>query len=220
MEIDVDWIVRQLPSIGEYTLSHLYLSVVPILIAVLIAVPAGGLIHRTGRLRAAILGASGILYTIPSLAVFVLLPQIIGTKILDPLNVVIALVIYSTALLVRNVTDGLDAVAPETVQAAEAMGYRTLARFAFVELPIALPVILAGLRVAVVTNVSIVSVASLIGVSQLGSLFTTGAQSLFLTPVVVGIVLCLALALVLDAVVVQLERFVTPWIPRRTRTAV
>ncbi|MFG2960935.1 ABC transporter permease [Streptomyces sp. NPDC048291] len=207
------WLRQQQSYVIDLTLSHLYLSVVPILVSLAISVPVGALIHRSRRWKALVLGVGGILYTIPSLAVFVLLPQLIGTQILDRVNVVIALVVYSTSLLIRTVVDGLDSVPPETEQAAVAIGYRPTARMLLVQLPVAVPVIAAGLRVAVVTNVSIASIASLIGVEQLGQLFTQGAQQLYLDPVIVGVVLSLALAAVLDLAVLALGRLLTPWRP-------
>lgn len=215
--MNLDWIVRESDSILVLLVWHLGLSVVPVVIGLAIALPLGWVAHRSGAFKSVVLGTAGLLYTVPSLALFVLLPSILGTRILDPLNVVVALTIYTVALLVRTVSDGLDSVPVETVQAAQAMGYRTLQRLVSVELPVAVPVIAAGLRVAVVSNVSVVSIAALIGTQQLGLLFTQGAQLRFLTPIIVGIVLCLVLAVVLDGLVVLLARRLTPWTPRAVR---
>lgn len=212
-----DWLWRESGRIGELLLWHLGLSVLPVLVGLALALPLGWLAHRAGVFRAAILGLSGLLYTIPSLALFVLLPLLLGTRILDPLNVVVALTVYALALLVRTVSDGLDSVSPDTLQAANAMGYRALPRFFLVELPLAVPVIAAGLRVAVVSNVSIVSVAALVGTPQLGLLFTQGLQLRFLTPIVAGIVLCVLLAAFLDGLVLLAARLLTPWQPRGGR---
>ncbi len=217
--IDFAWIAASAPTIVGLLVAHLVLSVVPVLIGLLAAIPVGWFAYSVPRLRGLILGASGVLYTIPSLALFVLLPRVLGTRILDPLNVVVALAVYSLALLVRTVVDGLGSVSPEARQAADAMGYRRLGRFLGVELPIATPVVLAGLRVATASSVSIVSVASLIGIDQLGSLFTQGQQLQFLTPIVVGIVLCLALAIGLDSLVLLADRLMTPWRRRSGGTA-
>ena len=118
---------------------------------------------------------TGLLYTIPSLVLFLALPGIIGTKILDPVNVAVALTFYTVALLVRTVADGLGAV-PRTSRPPRRDGLPPIAQRAVVQLPIAIPVIGAGLRVAAVSNVSLVSVVALIGVSQLGQLFTSGFQ--------------------------------------------
>ncbi|KQT54540.1 ABC transporter permease [Aureimonas sp. Leaf454] len=210
----LDWLIRESGRIAELFLWHLGLTLAPVLIGLALALPLGWLAQRAGLFRSAFLGTAGLLYTIPSLALFVLLPAILGTKILDPVNVVVALTVYALALLVRTVCDGLDSVPPDVRQAASAMGYRALPRFLFVELPLAVPVIAAGLRVAVVSNVSIVSVAALVGTPQLGMLFTQGLQLRFLTPIVAGIVLCVLLAILLDGLVLVLAGRLTPWQPR------
>lgn len=216
--MNLGWVARESDSILTLLTWHVALSVIPVVIGLALALPLGWAAHRSGVFKSVILGTTGLLYTVPSLALFVLLPPILGTRILDPVNVVVALTVYTMALLVRTVSDGLDSVPVETVQAAEAMGYRTLQRLVAVELPVAVPVIAAGLRVAVVSNVSVVSIAALIGTQQLGLLFTQGAQLRFLTPIIVGIVLCLALAIVLDGLVVLLNRRLTPWTPKAVRS--
>ena len=160
------------------------------------------------------MAASGLLYTIPSLALFILMPLFLGTGILDPLNVLVALTLYTIALLVRTVADALASVPDQVVQSATAMGIGPVRRFFTVELPLAVPVIAAGLRVAAVSNVSIVSVAALIGVSQLGSLFTDGFARSFLDPIVVGIIACLVLAIALDLLIVVASWALTPWTHR------
>lgn len=210
-----DWLLRESGNIANLFWWHVGLSVMPVIAALLLSLPLGWLAHRSGLFKSIVLGAAGLLYTIPSLALFVLMPLVLHTKILDPLNVIVALTIYSLALLVRTVSDGLDAVPADTLQAATAVGYRPLERFFLVELPIAVPVIAAGLRVALVSNVSIVSVAALVGTPQLGLLFTQGLQLRFVTPLIAGIVLCLLLAVVLDGAVILLSRWLTPWHPRK-----
>ena len=205
------WFLEHLDLVGEYAWRHAYLAIVPLILGLLLAIPLGWLARRVRWLRTPIVAGSGLLYTLPSLAVFILLPGLIGTQILDPLNVLIAMTVYTIALLVRTVVDGLDSVPQEVRLAATAMGYRGLRRFAAVELPLAVPVITAGLRVAAVSNVSIVSVAAIIGVQQLGSLFTDGFNRAFLAPIGVGLVACVALALLLDAAIVLASRALTPW---------
>lgn len=190
---------------------HAYLSVAPLVLGLAISIPLGFLARRYHVLYAPMIGATGLLYTIPSLALFVVLPAFLGTQILDPVNVVVALTIYTVALLVRTVADGLGSVPDDVVQSATAMGYRRVRRLLQVELPVAVPVIAAGLRVAAVSNVSLVSVAALIGVPQLGTLFTDGFQRSYLTPLLTGIALCLVLALLLDALILGLTRLLTPW---------
>lgn len=213
-----DWIIQESGTIAGLFWSHLVLSVLPVLIGLALALPLGWAAQRSGVFKSAFLGGAGLLYTIPALALFVLLPGIIGTKILDPMNVVIALTLYTLALLIRTVSDGLDSVPEETLQAADAMGYRALHRLVAVELPIAIPVIAANLRVAVVSNVSVVSVAALIGTPQLGLLFSQGMQQRFLTPIIVGIALCLILAVLLDGLVILLAARLTSWQPRKVQS--
>jgi osmoprotectant transport system permease protein len=161
---------------------------------------------------------ASLLYTIPSIALFVLLPGVLGTSILSPVNVIVALAVYTVALMVRSVADALAAVPEDVRQAATALGYRPLRRLVTVELPIAIPVIGAGLRVAAVSNVSLVAVAALIGVPQLGQLFTQGQQLDFYTPIIAGIVLCALIAAVFDAIIVATVALITPW--RRIRREV
>jgi len=190
---------------------HIYLAGVPLVLGLLIALPLGWLACRYRVLYPFLIIGTGLLYTIPSLALFIMLPLLLGTKILDPRNVVVAMTIYSVALLVRTVADGLGAVPDAVNQSATAMGYKRARRFVSVELPLAVPVISAGLRVAAVSNVSIVSVASLIGVSQLGSLFTDGFNRAFLDPIIVGVVACVLLALLFDVAILGVTRLATPW---------
>ncbi|AJW97646.1 ABC transporter permease [Burkholderia gladioli pv. gladioli] len=216
--MNLDWLVRESGNIAVLLGWHLVLSLVPLVIGLVCSVPLGWIAHCSGALRSPLLGMAGLLYTIPSLAMFVLLPALLGTRILDPANVVVALSVYTVALLVRTVDDGLGAIAPETLQAADAMGYRQFLRFITVELPVAVPVITAGMRVAAVSNVSIVSVAALVGMPQLGALFTQGLQLHFITPIVVGIALCILLAVALDGLVVFVGRWLTPWRPEGTRS--
>ncbi len=167
---------------------------------------------RWSRAYPAIITTTGLLYTIPSLALFVIMPIVLGTKILDPVNVIVAMTIYTVALLVRTVADGLNAVPDDIAQAATAMGYKGIRRLFGVELPLAAPVIAAGLRVAAVSNVSIVSIATLIGVSQLGDLLVDGYNRVIWGELITGIVSCVLLALALDAAIVLGTRVLTPWL--------
>lgn len=209
--MSIDWIWANGYRIIELTGWHLLLTLVPTVLGFLIAVPIGWWANQSRRAYPILVGTAGLLYTIPSLALFVLLPPILGTRILDPINVLIALTVYTIALLVRTVADGLASTQFEAVEAATAMGYRGWQRLVLVELPVATPVLIAGIRVAVMTNVSLVTVAALLGIPQLGSLFTQGFSLNLLMPLIVGIVLCLLLAVVLDFLIVRLGRALTPW---------
>ncbi|GAA2568397.1 ABC transporter permease subunit [Winogradskya consettensis] len=190
---------------------HIVLALLPVLIGFVVALPIGYLGVRFPRVYHPLVNICGVLYSIPSLALFVFLPVILGTKILSPLNIVVALSIYTVALLARTVADGLRSVDELVTQSATAMGYRRFRRLVDVELPVALPVILAGLRAATVANISLVSVGALIGVGGLGQLFTRGFQLFYLEPILVGIILSIALAAVADLAIVLVQRLITPW---------
>ncbi|MET9267452.1 ABC transporter permease subunit [Amycolatopsis sp. NPDC004079] len=192
-------------------LQNIYLALVPLVAGIVLAILLGWLGHRWRPARSVLLVVGNLLYTIPSLALFVVIPGIIGTKILDSVNVIVALTIYTTALLVRPVLDALEAVPPHIVAAATAIGYREPRRFFSVELPLSVPVLAAGVRVASVSNISLVSVGALIGTGALGVLFTDGFQREYFSPIVVGIVLTMLLALIVDLLLVVLRNLLTPW---------
>lgn len=196
----------------ELTIQHIWLAMVPIVIAFVLSLPLGWLTNRNPVLRRVMLTGSSVFYTIPSLALILLIPLILGTSILDPINVVIALTIYSLALLVRTTADGLASVPPSVIASADAMGYRPAKRWFTVELPLAMPVVLSGLRVATVANISMVSVAALIGIGGLGQLFTRGFQlNFYLPPIIIGLVLSVVLAVLFDLLIVSVQRLLTPW---------
>ena len=212
------WVSGNLPLIRDLTLEHLYFALPPIVIGLVLAIPLGWLANRTRAGRTLTINVAGLLYTIPSLALFVLLPPLLGTRILDPINVIVALTVYTVALLVRTVADALSAVPPVVVNSATAMGYGPLRRFAAVELPLSVPVVVAGLRVAAVSSISLVTVGALIGFGGLGKMFTDGFQRGIPAEIVTGIVLVLLLALVVDGLLLLLGRLLTPW-DRVGRTA-
>jgi osmoprotectant transport system permease protein len=188
-----------------------WLAAVPLAAGLIIALPVGWVCSRYRWTYPPVTALAGILYTIPSLVLFLVLPGIIGTKILEPINVAVALTLYTIALLVRTVADGLSSVSAETLAAASAMGYTNRQRLFAVQLPIAVPVIGAGLRVAAVSNVSLISVASIIGVTQLGQLFVTGYTLDSVPPTIVGLILFILLALVFDLLILLGIRILTPW---------
>ena len=191
--------------------NNAWLAGVPLVVGFLLALPIGYLASRYRWIYPPTVTATGLLYTIPSLALFILLPGVLHTKILNPLNVAVALTIYTLALLVRVVADALHAVPEEARNTATAMGYTPGQRLLGVELPLAVPVIAAGLRVAAVANVSLVSVAAIIGVPQLGQLFTAGFQTFSNAPILLGLILVILLAFAFDAVILLIARALTPW---------
>jgi osmoprotectant transport system permease protein len=216
MNLNWEWIQRNLPYIGRLFAEHVVLSIVPVVAALVISIPLGFLVFRSGKAANFILAVFGVIYSIPSLALFVVMPAILGTRILNPVNIAVALTVYSVALLVRSVVDGLRAVPDAVKQSAAAVGFGWLRRLGRVELPLAMPVIFAGLRVVTVSNIALVSVGAVIGGGALGQLFDRGLNSAFLTPIIVGLVLSLLLALVADGAILLIQRGALPWARRRS----
>ena len=209
------WLIDNFSTVVDYSKTHLYLALLPLLIGLLIAVPVGTAIRNVRWLRRITLTLASIAFTIPSLALFVTIPQLFGLKTLDPLNVVIALSVYATALLIRAVPEALDSVPDNVIDASTAVGFTPLRRALTVELPLALPVMIANIRVIAVTNISLVSVGSLIGIGGLGVLFKQGYDRDYPDQIVAGIIAIVALALALDLILYLIGRFLTPW----TRTS-
>ena len=209
--MDWSWIGENSDLVLTALFEHIYLAVIPVVLGLFLALALGAIAHRHRWLYPPLLAGAGVLYTLPSLALFIALPVVLGTQILDPVNIIVALTLYTTALLVRTVVDGLDSVPHAVRQTAAGMGYGRMASMLTVELPIAVPVIAAGLRVATVANISMVSVGALIGIGGLGELFIAGFQIRVPTEIVVGLVLSVALATTADRIVVLLQRVLTPW---------
>jgi osmoprotectant transport system permease protein len=207
----VSWLWSNLGLVWDLAIAHVTLSVFPIVIGFVLSVPIGWVANRYALSRGVLLTIGGILYAIPSLPLFVAMPALIGTKILDPLNVVIALSLYALALMVRTSADALASVPGDVMQSATAVGFSTWRRFWAVEFPLSGPVLLAGLRVVSVSTVSLVSVGSLVGVSNLGTLFTEGLNQYNDAEVVTGIIAIMIVALVFDLILVLLGRLLLPW---------
>lgn len=207
----MNWSLDNLDLIAELTLHHIRLSVIPIALSFVIAVPLGWLANQNRALRAITISAGSLLYTIPSLPLFVILPYILGTRVLSEVNLLVALTLYGVAVLVRSAADALASVDATTRQAATAMGYSAWSRFWAVELPLAGPVLLAGMRVVSVSTIALVSVGAIIGSRNLGYLFLDGRARNNLEEILVGILASVLIALVLDRILVMLGRFMMPW---------
>jgi len=207
----VSWTLDNLDLIGSLVVLHLRHSVPPIVVGLVIALPLGWTAHRFRAVRGFVLTVTGLLYTLPSLALLPLLPVVFGISALSELNLVLALTIYAVALLVRSAADGFDSVDGDVRRAAIATGYSPVARFFRVELPLAGPVILAGLRVAAVSTVSLATVGILIGVTNLGYLFTNGFQRRLVEEILAGVVTVALVALVIDLLLVAAGRALMPW---------
>jgi osmoprotectant transport system permease protein len=205
------YLLTHLDDAWALTVVHLRLSLVPVLIGLAIAVPLGVLVQRAPTPRRLTTATASVVFTVPSLALFVVLPMIIGTRILDEANVMVALTAYTAALLVRAVLEALDAVPAQVRDAATAVGYPPIKRMLKVELPLSIPVLVAGLRVVVVTNIAMVSVGSVIGIGGLGTWFTEGYQANKSDQIVAGIIAILMLAFVIDMLIMLAGRLATPW---------
>ncbi|CAN5845875.1 ABC transporter permease [soil metagenome] len=211
---DWEWIQRNGDTIWEQGIEHVQLTVLAVAIGFLIAFPLALLASRRRRFQTPLLQITGVLFTIPSLALFVGLVPLTGLTVTTAL---IPLTIYTLLILVRNTIAGLDSVPNEVIEAARAMGYRESALLRSVELPLALPVIIAGVRIATVTTIGLVTVTALIGQGGWGQIILSGFQRQNLTPTLVGFILSVALAIVLDLLLVALERRLSPWAAEASR---
>jgi osmoprotectant transport system permease protein len=214
-----DWVTRNTDRILDALRQHLWFTVLTVGIAFVLSLPAGVLIQRRRTLRAPVLGLAGLLYTIPSLAFFALLSRWPG--IFNLWTALIPLIVYNLYILIRAVVVGLDAVDRSVLDAANGMGYRPWRRLTSVELPLAMPSILAGLRLATVTTVGLVTVTAVLGADRggLGRLMYDGFFNFFRTPVTVATILTVALAVFLDVVIIGTGRLLAPWSKARRRRA-
>ena len=206
--VDWHWISTHGDDIAAATRQHVELTVLAVGIGLLLSFPLALLSVRWRRAYGPVLWITGVMYTIPSLALFVMLIPWTG---LSRTSALIGLVSYTLLILIRNIVAGLDAVPAEIREAAEAMGYRRLRRLLRVELPIAVPTIVAGVRIATVTTIGLVTVTALIGQGGLGRLILDGLRLGFRDRVLVGSVLSVALAVVADLLLAGAQRIATPW---------
>ena len=204
----MSWAYHNASLLAHLTGQNAYLALVPVLVGLAVSLPVGVMCVRFGWLYPPVLGLISVAYALPALALFVVLIAYTG---LTDTTVMIPLGIYSLAAIFPSVVDGLRSVPEPVRQAAVAMGFGTWRRLITVELPIAVPVVIAGLRVAAVSSISLVSVGQLIGIGGLGYLFIDGEQRSFTTEIVWGIVLIVVLSLVTDMVLVLARRALTPW---------
>jgi osmoprotectant transport system permease protein len=206
--VDWAWIGRNTDLIWSQLVEHILLTAYPMAFGIALAFPLALAAVRWRRLYGPLLSFTGFLFTIPSLALFVLLLPFTG---LSRATAVIPLTAYTLLIIVRNTVEGFRGVDPDVREAADAMGYRRMARTLRVELPLALPVIFAGVRIATVTTVGLVTVTALVGQGGLGQLFTDGFLRSFPTPVLVGLALSVALAATADLTLLGIQRLLTPW---------
>jgi osmoprotectant transport system permease protein len=211
--VDNDWICGRYwsdyrPELTDATVQHLWITVVSVLVGLAVAVPLALLARRSATIESLVVGGTTVVYTIPSLALFSLLLPLTG---LSPTTVIIGLALYSLTILVRNVLAGLRAVPEEVVESARGMGYSDVRLLTRVELPLALPIIMAGLRVAVVSTVALATIGSIVSYGGLGNLLLRAVGNQFKAQIFAASVLCVVLAVALDLVLVGAQRLLTPW---------
>jgi osmoprotectant transport system permease protein len=196
------------PELTEETTQHLWLTVASVALGLVLAFPLALLARRFGWLESTIVGATTIIYTIPSLAMFALLLPFTG---LSATTVIIGLALYSLTILVRNIVAGLRSVPEDARESAIGLGYGPTRLLFKVELPLALPVIMAGLRIATVSTVALATVGTIVSYGGLGDLLKKGVDDDFKAQVFAAGALCIGLAIVLDIVLVVIQRLLTPW---------
>lgn len=210
----MNWLVNNYEQILPLLLNHLRLAVPPIIIGFILAIPLGWLAWRFKLTRGLLLTVAGLLYTIPSLALITIMPAIFGLSYTGTgaeTGLVIALSIYAVAIMARSAADAFGSVDVGVRQAATAVGYSSWQRFWQVDLPLAGPVLLAGLRVVAVSTIALVTIGVITGVRSLGFFFTDGFQRHIVFEVLTGVVLTMVVALVIDGLLVLAGRAVLPW---------
>jgi osmoprotectant transport system permease protein len=207
-----DWVFDHLDDIGRRVVEHLVLTGIALGVGLLVSMALALIALRFRRSYAPITWVTGALYTIPSLALFAFLVPITGFTIL---TAEIGLVSYTLLILVRNIVAGIDGIDPAIRESALGMGYDRRRLFLEIELPLALPVIVAGLRIAAVTTIGLVTVTALIGQGGVGAFILRGLNRFFSTEIVLGTALSVAIAVAVDVALLLLERGLTPWARRR-----
>lgn len=207
--VNWSWLGTHVPYVTAALQQHIVLTAIAVAGGLVIALPLGVVAQRSAAVRLPVLGTFGAFYTIPSLALFALLVPFTG--IATTTTAEIPLIGYNVLILIRNVVVGLDAVPRDVLDAADGMGYRPMARMLRVELPLAMPAIFAGLRVATVSTIGLITITAVIGLGGLGQLINQGLQESFHTPLVVATVLSIVLALVADLALATGQRFALPW---------
>jgi osmoprotectant transport system permease protein len=206
------WLGAHTDLLRERVAEHLQLTAITLAIGVVIALPLGVACHRWKRVYPTVLAVAGVIYTIPSLALLAFLIPFTG---LTKTTSIIPLVSYTLLILVRNVVAGLQSVPEEVRESAIGMGYSPIRRLLTIELPLALPAIMAGIRITSVTTIGLVTITALIGQGGLGQLILDGLYRDFRTPLVVGTLLAVALSAAADLGFLGLERLITPWARKR-----
>lgn len=214
----MSWLLDNSRTVASLLGSHVVQAGVAVLAAFVIAVPMAHLAARRGWLRGVVETGSGLMYAIPSLPLLVVLPLVLGTGLRSVVNVVVALTIYGLALMVPQACAAFRSVDREVLDSATAVGYGPRALFARVELPLAGPALLGGLRIVSMSTIALVTIGGVLGVPSLGMLFVDGFQRGILAEILSGLVLTVLLALAADVALVGLGRVLMPWTRAQRRT--
>ncbi len=207
----MSWLSENSEQVVQLVWAHLLLSIPAIVVSTIIAVPIAYFAYKRPIIGGPLLSVATLLYAIPALPLLALIPAFFGLPLRSPLTVVIALILYGIALLVRTAADAFAAIDPHLRDAAIAMGFSNRSLFWRVELPASIPVLLSGVRVVTVSTIGLATIGALVGVSNIGTLLTDGFQRGITAEVTVGIVATVVLALLIDAALILLGRAIAPW---------
>ncbi|MFC4337714.1 ABC transporter permease [Salininema proteolyticum] len=207
----MNWLSSSWPLVLDLTVDHLLLSVPAIVLSVLVAVPIGRFANSRPAIGGPLLGAATLLYAIPALPLLIIIPAVLGIPLRSEATMIVALTVYGVALLVRTAADAFGSVDAHTRYAAVAIGHSPRSVFWRVDLPLAIPVLLSGIRVITVSTIGLVTIGALIGVPSLGSLLTDGFQRGIAVEVATGVIATVIVALLLDSLLLVLGRVLTPW---------
>ncbi|WP_203048229.1 ABC transporter permease [Pimelobacter simplex] len=207
----MSWLEANRDYVLDMLVQHVRLSVPAIVISVVVAIVLGRVAWRWPRVGTVVLGTASLLYSVPALPLLIVIPVLLGIPLRSGLTLVVALAVYGTALLAGTAADAFRSVDGRVREAAEAMGYSRAGLFWKVDLPLAVPVLLSGVRVITVSTVSLVTIGALVGIPSLGNLLTDGFQRDIRAEIVTGVVGTMLLAVVLDVLLVVLGRLATPW---------
>ncbi|MCR1785766.1 ABC transporter permease subunit [Nocardioides carbamazepini] len=205
------WLNANRDYVLDMLLQHVRLAVPAVVVSVLIAIVLGRIAWRWPRAGTVVLGTASLLYSVPALPLLIVIPVLLGISLRSGLTLVVALAVYGTALLAGTAADAFRSVDARVREAAEAMGYSRTGLFWKVDLPLAVPVLLSGIRVVTVSTVSLVTIGALVGIPSLGNLLTDGFQRDIRAEIVTGVVGTMLLAIALDVLLVGLGHLATPW---------
>jgi osmoprotectant transport system permease protein len=211
------WFLSNWPTVLLLTAQHLAMSVPAVVVSTFISIPIGYVAHKYPRGGGFLLVMATLLYAIPSLPLLIVIPLFLGIPLRSPLTMITALSLYGVALLAQTATDAFNSVDQKIRDAAIAIGNSPQSVFWHIDLPLATPVLISGIRVVTVSTIGLTTIGALVGTQSLGTLLTDGFQRGIIAEVTTGVIATMVLALLLDQLLLLLERFLTPWTPHGKR---